>query len=301
MLVFDWGDIKTGRQYEMTLHPHHDGWEMDPIHALACYLICGTSSYKAVASVAVTGVNFIFPQYNLSDGGAAGKVSGIVNKCRKGNVEGIPDDAASQSFRVAATDDMLFNTNLSFFAAIARGGWKCKVDSLIFYYLTQKVHVAEAGKALSHWPSPKERVYAPSLDWIITDGNRRNVELFCQNLFLYAPISNLLDRDLKGFRNAMVASVLMYLKPVKERLGSDCLLAKAVNGAASGLFTPLQILQFGDSISKHFKVKNAVQLAEGGNNNERLKAAFATIQEVVLENLDVSKKMEENLAQNTGA
>ena len=54
MLVFDWGDIKTGRQCEMTLHPHHDGWEMDPIHALACYLICGTSAYKATASAAAT-------------------------------------------------------------------------------------------------------------------------------------------------------------------------------------------------------------------------------------------------------
>ena len=166
---------------------------------------------------------------------------------------------------------MLFNTNLSFFAAIARGGWKCKVDSLIFYYLTQKVHVAEAGRALSHWPSPKDRVHAPSLDWIITDVNRRNVNLFCQNLFVYTPIADLLDGDLKGFRNAMVASLLMYLKPVKERLGNNCLLGQAVNGAASGLFTPLEILEFGDSISKRFKIKNAVQLAEGSNDNERLK------------------------------
>ncbi|EJK63683.1 hypothetical protein THAOC_15645, partial [Thalassiosira oceanica] len=238
MLVFDWGDIKTGRQYEMTLHPHHDGWEMDPIHALACYLMCGSPSYKASASVAEMGVNFIFPQYKLSDGGAAGKVSDIIDKCRKAKVEGIPDEAASQSCRVAATDDMLFNTQLSFFAAIARGGWKCKVDSLIFYYLTQKVHVAEAGRALSHWPNPKDRVYAPSLDVIITDRNRRNVELLCQNLFMYTPIASMLNGRLKGFRNVMVASVLMYLKPVKKALGNDCLLAKAVNDAASGLFSP---------------------------------------------------------------
>eukprot|EP00985_Skeletonema_marinoi_P021718 scaffold13473_cov81-Skeletonema_marinoi.AAC.1 len=51
-LLFDWGEIKTGQQYIMTLHPNadsEDGWLLCSIHSIACNLICGSTVYKASA------------------------------------------------------------------------------------------------------------------------------------------------------------------------------------------------------------------------------------------------------------
>lgn len=50
MLEFDWGELKVGQQYIMTLHPSadvEDGWVLDSFHSLACYLLCAPRKYKA--------------------------------------------------------------------------------------------------------------------------------------------------------------------------------------------------------------------------------------------------------------
>ena len=289
-----WGEYKNGNQYEMTFHSEKEGWLLDFIHAMACYLICAPRSYTSAASAQETGVHFIFPQYKLSDGGAADKISKIIDKCRKGGVEGIPDAAASHGIRVSATDEMLFNTELPFFAAIARGGWKCACDALVFYYLTQKVHVASAGKALAGWPHPNADVKAPTLDAIRTDENEEALNLFCQNLFMFTPISGLLNTELKGFRDTMVASLLMHLKSVKATLKSDCLVAKAIRGASEGIVNPQVILEWGDKIKQQYGVDNAYNAAEG-SGEERAIAAFSFMKGTCLEMMDQTKKVYEKV------
>ena len=209
MLVFDWGEFKGGQQYIMTLHPsadEEDGWILDSLHSLACYILCGSTTYKASASAEETGINFMFKGYvDMADGSAASKVTRIIEKCRDGGaVEGIPDDLTSHGIRVSAADEMMFNVNLPFFAAIARGGWDCKADTLLFFYLTQRLHVSTAGKALAGWADPKQHVVAPTLEAIYDDSNRDRIDNFCHELFQDTPISGLLSKKLKGFRSRMV-------------------------------------------------------------------------------------------------
>ena len=177
MLVFDWGELKVGQQYIMTLHPSadvEDGWVLDSFHSLGCYLLCAPSKHKASASAEEAGINFMFPSYvNMADGGCAAKVTRTIEKCRDGGkVEGIPDDLTSHGLRVSAADEMMFNVYLPFFAAIARGGWDCKADTMLFFYLTLKLHMATAGKALAGWADPTKPVVAPTLEAIYDDSNR---------------------------------------------------------------------------------------------------------------------------------
>ena len=123
----------------------------------------------------------------MAEGGAASKVSRILEKCRNGGVGGIPADSNSHGVRVGATDEMIFNHMLSVFAAIARGGWDFKADSMLFYYFTQELHVSQGGKALANWSNPNMHVSAPTLN-AITDENG-DVERFCKALFASVDIT----------------------------------------------------------------------------------------------------------------
>ena len=181
-LAFDWGEKKKGVQYLMTFHPDSTEWRVDVIHALACYVLCRQGGGSAPASPQESGVHWLFASYVvMAEGGAANKVSRILEKCRNGGVAGVPDGSNSHGVRVGATDEMIFNHMLSVFAAIARGGWDFKADSMLFYYFTQEVHVGQGGKALANWSNPNMHVSAPTLKAITDDNN--DVERFCQALF----------------------------------------------------------------------------------------------------------------------
>ena len=271
MLVFDWGELKVGQQYIMTLHPSadvEDGWVLDSFHSLGCYLLCAPSKHKASASAEEAGINFMFPSYvNMADGGCAAKVTRTIEKCRDGGkVEGIPDDLTSHGLRVSAADEMMFNVYLPFFAAIARGGWDCKADTMLFFYLTLKLHMATAGKALAGWADPTKPVVAPTLEAIYDDSNRDVIENFCHELFQDSPISALLSdpKKLKGFRSRMVASLLMYYTNVKKTLGSDCDIIKTVRfkWIDCGL-DQRDLEKYGDKIKERFLIDNATSLAAG--------------------------------------
>ena len=94
----------------MTYHPDAVSWELDQLNAMACMLLCGSGDHKASASGGDSAINWIFPAYvDMADGGAASKVARIFDKCQKGGVEGISEDAASHGVRVTATDEMVFN------------------------------------------------------------------------------------------------------------------------------------------------------------------------------------------------
>ena len=291
-LLFDWGEIKTGQQYIMTLHPNadsEDGWLLCSIHSIACNLICGSTVYKASASAEEAGMNFMFNNYfGMADGGAASKVSRIIQKCRDGGVEDLPEDFTGHGLRVAAADEMMFNVHLPFFAAIARGGWDCKADTLLFYYLTQKLHVAAAGKALAGWANPNVKVHAPTLEAIYNDKNRGAIDAFCHELFQHSSISQLLDTTLKGFRSRMVASLLMYYANVKKELGRDSAIIRSMYAACVESDLEIRDLDFyGKQIKKRFQVDNALNLAASSSDNIEtiMEKAFHEVQKIGLDTL----------------
>ena len=234
-------------------------------------------------------MNFMFPEYvDMADGGAASKVSRIIEKCRDGGVEGIPDDLTSHGIRVSAADEMMFNEHLPFFAAIARGGWDCKADTLLFFYLTLKKHVATAGKALAGWADPNMTVTAPTLEAIYDDSNRDAIDNFCHRLFQGTSISALLSDSgkLKGFRSRMVASLLMYHASVKKTLDrdSDIVRKVALTWIECGLEME-DIERYGDKIKERFQIDNAMSLAAGsGTKEEQFTKAIAAVQEIAIKN-----------------
>ncbi|KAL7492117.1 hypothetical protein ACHAWT_001327 [Skeletonema menzelii] len=285
----------------MTLHPSadvEDGWVLDSFHSLGCYLLCAPSKHKASASAEEAGINFMFPSYvNMADGGCAAKVTRTIEKCRDGGkVEGIPDDLTSHGLRVSAADEMMFNVYLPFFAAIARGGWDCKADTMLFFYLTLKLHMATAGKALAGWADPTKPVVAPTLEAIYDDSNRDVIENFCHELFQDSPISALLSdpKKLKGFRSRMVASLLMYYTNVKKTLGSDCDIIKTVRfkWIDCGL-DQRDLEKYGDKIKERFLIDNATSLAAGsGTREEQLEKAVAGLQKIAVKNAAGMSRLE---------
>ncbi|EJK45785.1 hypothetical protein THAOC_35583 [Thalassiosira oceanica] len=159
MIVFDWGESKNGVQYAMSMHPqnpgeNNDGWLLDWPHSIACQLIGGPRKLAPESDM-----SFLFPAYvGMASGGAATKVSRIIKKARDGGVEGIPDEMASHGLRVTAADVMFFSYKLPLMSAVTRGGWDCKGDTLAFYYISNKKHIAEAGKVLAGWSDPFMKV-----------------------------------------------------------------------------------------------------------------------------------------------
>ena len=74
------------------------------------------------------------------------KVTQILKKCSNGKVEDMPEGMASHGLRVTGADEMMFNPLLPFISVIACGGWDCSTDTLLFFYISNKKHVASAGR-----------------------------------------------------------------------------------------------------------------------------------------------------------
>ena len=270
MLVFDWREYKKANEYVMTFHPDAKSFVIDEFHAIACYLLAGQGRHDAMAARVPGGTNWIFPAYvNMADGGAASKVSRIIEKCQRGGVENIPDGMKSHGIRITAADEMVFNPTLHLVESIMRGGWDFKGESQIFHYLTKKLHIAKAGKVLAGWSDAQVRVSAPSLDSFLTSENKDRVEELCKELFMGVGIPEL-QGQLKPFRNVMVASLLMYHEEVKEVLQDDALIVKTLNAAAIRCDIRLaELRDWGESVKTQFVLQNAANKASTGTDAER--------------------------------
>mmetsp|Transcript_28891 Transcript_28891/g.44624 ORF Transcript_28891/g.44624 Transcript_28891/m.44624 type:complete len:533 (-) Transcript_28891:285-1883(-) len=295
-LAFDWGEKKKGAQYLMTFHPDSTDWRVDVIHALACYVLCGQGGGKAPTSPQESGVHWLFGSYvGMAEGGAASKVSRILEKCRNGGVDGVPADSNSHSVRVGATDDMIFNHMVSVFAAIARGGWDFKADSTLFHYFTQELHVSQGGKALANWSNPNMHVSAPTLK-AITDEND-DVERFCKALFASADIPGI-NSELVDVRNVMVATLLRYFDDVYNEMkkGRDSLLILTLHNAAIACEIDFgTIRDWGKEVKEDFITKNAQNFGNStGSDSERISKALTILQESC-SNLHERQKRQEAL------
>ncbi len=295
-LSLKWGEIKNGRQHEMTFHPDAMDWMLDMFHALACYIIAGPATAPK-SSAAASGVHWMFPAYvDMVKGGAASKASRIIEKCRKNGVEGIPDGASSHGIRVTATDDMTFHHLLSVFCAIARGGWDFKSDNLAFHYFTKRLNIVMAGKALAGWHDPRQKVASPTIKAFKTEENSVQVESFCRSLFVSSSVPMLND-DLKGFRDAMVASLLMYFKDVSEELGNGSPIVVAIQRAAvSNNIRGDTLQEWGELVRARFIAANAKNMgAVDLTEQERHDRNIELLQTAVLHLADRSKKQDAQL------
>lgn len=299
-LSLKWGEVKNGQQPEMTFHPDTSEWMLDIFHALACYLIAGHGKSKASSSPAATdSIYWMFPAYvDMVKGGAASKASRIIDKCRKAGVEGVVEGANSHGIRVTATDDMTFHHLLSVFATIARGGWDFKSDNLAFYYFTKRLNVVLAGKALAGWHDPRQPVHAPTLDAFVTSANKSKVDEFCERLFASTEVP-LLSNELKGFRDAMVASLLMYYEDVKKDLGPGSRIIEAMHQAAVACRISdappscvKTLSEWSKAVRERFIAANAKNLGNMDlTETERQGKTIELLQQLCLQNMDLSKNL----------
>ncbi len=178
--------------------------------------------------------------------------------------------------RVGASDEMVYNHMLSVFAAIGRGGWDCKADSLLFQYLlTAGLMVDQAGKALANWHDPKMHVSAPTLEAFVTPANEDRVEAFCRELFGTSIIPNV-NTEMKAVRDVLVASLLRYYDEVdKKSLVSRTI----VNAALRVGMTADHVKNWGQLVKNRFMVANAQNFGNnGGTDVARLSTALTMLQ-----------------------
>ena len=140
---------------------------------------------------------------------------------------------------------------------------------------------------LAGWEDPSAPISAPSLDAIINSGNAEKIEAFCHELFQETAIHQLLSTKLKGFRNMLVALILVYYKPVKRALGlpgnQPSIILAMQRAALQSEILVSDLPIYSDLIVKQYKVAN-VHMSE--NKDEAIK----TLQSTCLDLLDMNKE-----------
>lgn len=283
-----WGDLKNGQQYDMTYVPDALGYELDVAHSLACTLVTGGSgAHKASATAEESNVNWIFPGYvDMTDGGAAAKVTRIIEKCRAGGVKGIPPEATSHGLRVGATDLMMFHDALGLPPVVARGGWEYDRESMILYYFTQRLHVTKGGRVLAGWKDPNQQTSFPTLDAIVTVQNQTQVEEYGDELFTMAPIAAMLRGELKAVRDIFLATLLMHYGEFKLDMGKDSLLIKRMHAAARQRDIQFTVIdEWGQKIKARFHLDNARNLAKTDASR------IESLERQLKEQLDINKTL----------
>ncbi|MGH7974120.1 MAG: hypothetical protein ACREBR_01240, partial [bacterium] len=277
MLVLDWREFKTAEESMMTFHPDASSFHLDQFHSFACYLIAGSGRLDA----AITGnetIKFIFPGFvNMVSGGAAAKVSRILKACFDEGVPGMTAEMTSHGLRVSSADTMVFNKTVDLVMAIFRGNWNFEGECLILHYLTKKLFVTQAGKALAGFPNTTIDVSAPTVDAIRTSANTEILNSFCIELFGSVPVPQL-HTTLKGFRNAMVACLLMYREDVRKEVGEDNMIFKHITGVdvRRGISSS-ELRGRGTAIKERFYLNYARNLSKTGNEMERVQNAAEII------------------------
>ncbi|MGH7955285.1 MAG: hypothetical protein ACREOZ_04925, partial [Gloeomargaritales cyanobacterium] len=234
MMVLDWRELKKAEESVMTLHPDRESFHLDQLHSFACYILSGQGRHDASLGLAGGGVQWMFPAYcQMANGGAASKVGRVITQCFNDSVPGVSKNMTSHGLRISSTDTVLFNFYVHTVVAFNRGNWDFKGDCLLFHYLTKKLHVATAGKALAGWGDPRIHVSSPTLDAFKTTANADCVESFCVELFAGLSLPRMLHNDLKLLRDVFVATLLMYRQDMIDVLGDDDIVLRRISRAVS--------------------------------------------------------------------
>jgi hypothetical protein len=216
-----WPEIKTGHFGDISFHADATlDYRMDWLHSIACYIITAAGKLGS-ANKNPDDPAWLFPGYtNLADGGASSKASRILKKLAEtGTVEGLRKEHTSHSLRAGSSDDMATNIWCHIVSMICRGNWDWTGECQIFGYVTKIVHVLDAGRALAGQKDCRQHLSAPSLDAFITPENRALVERFAYELFMFGPDALQPKGHLVQFRNAMLASLLMFFEEMERDYG----------------------------------------------------------------------------------
>lgn len=212
--------------------------------------------------------------------------------------------------RVGSVDDMAMNMTCHLVSIIARGNWQLARDCTLFIYLTYKLHVNSAGRALAGFEDTRKMVHSPNLDAIKDETNADLLEKVTHELFGLLCIKELSPTgSLKTFTDVMLASLLEYYEDVVNQCGVESvLIVKLHEVFGKHNVYPAQIREWGNKIKVSRAQKNALHRAPSGDITARIdflhreqcrenKAAQADratmkleVQELRAENADVSNK-----------
>ena len=203
----------------------------------------------------------------MADGGASAKATRILKKLL-GKVDGLTEDHTAHGLRAGATDDMLLHRYCNIIAAIFRGNWEFEGDCVLFRYLWGKLFTSMSGKILARHEDPEQTVAYPDLSVIITDDNKQLLENFANTLFeVGAPQ---LHEDLKPYRDAMLASLLMYHHDVATKYSlQHVVVQRLVTVAVTLGKSHVHLCQWGQHIKEEYVRANASNLDRSGNINIR--------------------------------
>ena len=132
----------------------------------------------------------------------------------------------------------------------------------------------------------------------MTTSNKSKVDEFCARLFASTELP-LLSEELKGFRDAMVASLLMYYEDVKKDLGPGSLIIKAMHQAATTFrisdspeLCVKTLSEWAAAVRTRFIAANAKNLGDVDlTEMERQGRIIETMQGILVQNLDMNKKL----------
>jgi hypothetical protein len=247
----NWGELKGGKSSIMPFFPDFNECPACFVHAMASYQVCkaGRSSDGQVS--------WMFPAYvDMKGGGATTKASSILKRLR-GLVEGLLSEHTAHSLRAGASDDMLFHPLASIAGAIARGNWDFSGDCLLFRYMNGMIFVALAGKILAGYPNPEQDVAFPSLGIVCrpeAPGVAQSLEALAHSLF---KVEVLHSERLRPFRNAMLASLLMYHQVIAAKYGIyHILVRKMVCEALTLGISHSTLCSWGKAIGDDFHQRN---------------------------------------------
>jgi hypothetical protein len=258
MLWTGWNELKTGRNTEISYHEDYDSYQVDQIHALACYII--TAEGKLKGSADPDEPDWLFPDFaNLADGGASTKATAIL-RALVGVVEGLDAKHTSHGLRAGPTDDMAMNRVCDVVCMIARGNWDWTGECQLFGYIFNPLHVSRAGKSLAHWPDPLAHVFvhrlldADGMD----DADRKSLAGLAHLLFCFGPKDLGPRGRLVKFRDVMLASLLTNFEGMREKFGREhAVVAQIIHKATRLNITVAMLDGWGKKIRLDYELRNA--------------------------------------------
>jgi hypothetical protein len=253
-----WGNRKQGRQQYITFYPDGRDFLTCPYFAYAVLLLANPGYHRNIYDK-----EWVFPGLaDYADGGIATFLTNKIKEVvKKYNLTSVTEDHTAHGVRAGAADDMLLSNDSMdrigvYIGAVYRGGWLSEIDCVIFRYLFSKLYVAQAGKVLAGYEHPEQDVALPSLECLPVD-DRTALEHVMQRIFT----ENFHTKQLKPFRDCIVASYLMYHEDFVSRYGCDHIVPSAfVEICKFYDITPAAIATIGKLIAGDVREKNKANM-----------------------------------------
>lgn len=153
---------------------------------------------------------------------------------------------------------------------------------MLFWYVTRAYFVAIAGKALSAYPDPKQKVFPPTVAAFVTTANKALFGRFARELFLHTGLVELFDEShLLHFRDTMIASFLMHLKDFSEDVTKKDIVMTKLHQSARAVGIPFQqLLDWGKLVGERYQTENAAQAVNSAQNPDIVRAIQKQSQEI---------------------